>query len=67
MFIPTKRNGEMLKVLKEVGFLESEKQKGALWLELECERQVPASDIARIVDETDNAIRDARPGWKASV
>jgi FkbH-like protein len=66
-FIPTKRNGEMLKVLKEVGFREIEKQEGALWLELECERQVPASDIARIVDETDNAVRDARPGWKASV
>lgn len=67
MFIPTKRNSEMLAVLKEVGFVEIEKQEGALWLELECERHVPASDIVNIVDETEPAVRDARPGWEASV
>jgi len=67
VFIPTKRNSELLAVLKEVGFVEIEKQEGALCLELECERQVPASDIVSIVDETEHAVRDARPGWEASV
>jgi FkbH-like protein len=67
IFIPTKRNSEMLAVLKEVGFADIEKQDGAVWLELQCERQVPASDIVRIVDETEDGFREARPGWRAIV
>jgi FkbH-like protein len=67
LFIPTKRNSEMLAVLKEVGFVDIERHEDALWLELECDRQVPASDIVRIVDETGDGFREARPDWNASV
>lgn len=67
LFIPTKRNSEMLAILGEVGFVALRKDDGAVWLELECERQVPASDLVRIVDETEHAVGEARPGWKASV
>jgi len=67
VFIPTKRNSELLAVLKEVGFVEIDKKEDALSLELDCEQQVPASDVVRIVDEIEYDVRDPRPGWKASV
>lgn len=67
VFIPTKRNSELLAVLGEVGFVELRKEDNTVWLELECERQVPASDLVRIVDETEHAVSEARPGWKTSV
>lgn len=67
MFIPTQRNSEMLAILKEVGFVELQKQDGAIWLGLECKRQVPASDFVKIVDETELPVEDGRPGQEASV
>jgi FkbH-like protein len=66
VFIPTKRNSELLAVLKEVGFVEIEKQEGAFRLELKCERQVPASNLVRIVDQTEYAVGDVRLGWRTS-
>lgn len=66
-FLPTKRNSEMMSVLREVGFVEIEKRENALWLELDCEWPVPASDLVKIVDQTEQVIGDLRSGWKAIV